>query len=53
MNRYMCEVCGWVYKPEMGDPFNGVAPGTAFEDIPEEWVCPQCKVPKSQFVELD
>ena len=51
MKKYVCEPCGYVYDPEVGDPDNGIAPGTAFEDIPEDWVCPICGVDKSLFVE--
>jgi len=51
MQKYICNVCGYVYDPEQGDPDNGVAPGTAFEDISEDWVCPICHVPKSDFEE--
>ena len=40
--KYVCDVCGYVYDPEIGDPDNGVAPGTAWEDVPEDWVCPLC-----------
>ena len=40
MKKYKCEVCGYIYDPEVGDPDNGVAPGTAFEDLPEDWVSP-------------
>ena len=40
MKKYVCVVCGWVYDPEVGDPEGGIAPGTAFEDIPDDWVCP-------------
>ena len=39
MKKYVCDVCGWVYDPAVGDPENGIEPGTAFEDIPEDWVC--------------
>jgi len=49
MQRYVCDVCGWVYDPQLGDPDNGVQPGTAFEDIPDGWVCPECGADKSQF----
>lgn len=49
MENYVCTVCGYVYKPESGDPDNGVKPGTAFEDIPEDWVCPVCGVGKELF----
>lgn len=49
MDKYECSVCGYVYDPAQGDPDNGVAPGTKFEDIPEDWVCPTCGAPKSEF----
>lgn len=49
MDKYECNVCGYVYDPAAGDPDNGVAPGTKFDDIPEEWVCPVCGAPKSEF----
>ena len=49
MKKYVCDVCGWVYDPEVGDPEGGIAPGTAFEDIPDDWVCPLCGVGKDEF----
>ena len=49
MKKYVCTVCQWVYDPEVGDPESGIAPGTAFEDIPEDWVCPLCGVGKDLF----
>ena len=49
MDKYECSICGYVYDPAVGDPDNGVAPGTKFEDIPEDWVCPTCGAPKSEF----
>ena len=49
MKKYVCDVCGWVYDPKVGDPEGGIAPGTAFEDIPEDWVCPLCGVGKDDF----
>jgi len=49
MDKYVCDVCGYVYDPKEGDPDNGVKPGTAFEDIPDSWVCPVCGAPKSDF----
>jgi rubredoxin len=49
MKKYICDVCGYVYDPEVGDPDNGIEPGTAFEDIPEDWVCPVCGVGKDEF----
>ncbi|MFW6121233.1 MAG: rubredoxin [Petrotogales bacterium] len=52
MDRWECLVCGYVYDPEKGDPDNGVEPGTAFEDIPDDWVCPVCDAAKGQFKKL-
>ena len=49
MEKYVCDVCGYVYNPEEGDPDNGVKPGTAFEDLPDDWECPLCGAPKSEF----
>ena len=51
MKKYVCDVCGYVYDPAVGDPTNGVAPGTAFEDIPDTWVCPDCGAGKADFSE--
>ncbi|HPD57457.1 MAG TPA: rubredoxin [Smithellaceae bacterium] len=47
--RYVCSVCGYVYDPEKGDPDGGIAPGTAFEDIPDSWTCPICGAEKDKF----
>jgi rubredoxin len=49
MKKYICDVCGYIYDPKQGDPDNGVAPGTAFEDIPSDWVCPVCGAGKGDF----
>jgi flavin reductase (DIM6/NTAB) family NADH-FMN oxidoreductase RutF/rubredoxin len=49
MDKYVCKICGYVYDPEKGDPDNGVAPGTKFEDIPDNWVCPVCGAGKKDF----
>ncbi|MCG8529827.1 MAG: rubredoxin [Desulfovibrionales bacterium] len=49
MEKYVCVICGYEYDPEEGDPDNGVAPGTKFEDVPEDWLCPVCGAPKSEF----
>jgi len=49
MDKYECTICGYVYDPAAGDPDNGVAPGTKFEDVSEDWVCPVCGAPKSEF----
>jgi rubredoxin len=51
MQKYMCMVCDYTYDPKVGDPENGVPPGTAFEDIPDDWYCPICGTDKSQFEE--
>ncbi len=47
--RYVCQVCGYVYDEEDGDPDNGVAPGTKWDDVPDSYVCPLCGVGKDQF----
>jgi len=47
--NYQCPVCGYIYDPAEGDPENGHNPGTAFEDLPDNWVCPVCGVDKSEF----
>jgi len=49
MKNYQCEPCGYIYDPVVGDPDGGIAPGTPFEDIPEDWVCPICGVGKEFF----
>lgn len=49
MDKYVCTICGYVYDPEQGDPDNDVAPGTAWADVPEEWVCPICGAGKEDF----
>lgn len=49
--EYVCDVCGWVYNEEMGDPDNGIEPGTKFADLPEDFVCPLCGVGKDEFSE--
>ncbi len=47
--KYECMVCGYIYDPEKGDPDNGVKPGTTFDKLPEDWVCPICGALKDQF----
>lgn len=49
MDKYFCNPCGYTYDPAVGDPEHGIAPGTAFEDIPDDWVCPICGVTKNMF----
>jgi rubredoxin len=51
MKSYTCSVCGYVYDPADGDPDHGVAPGTAFADLPSGWVCPLCGATKDLFEE--
>ena len=50
---YVCMACGYIYDEEKGDPDRGIAAGTAFEDIPEDWVCPVCGVSKDMFEKKD
>ena len=49
MKKYICNVREWIYDPALGDPDSGIKPGTAFEDIPDDWVCPVCGVGKEDF----
>ncbi len=49
MDKYVCDICGYIYDPADGDPDNGVAAGTAWGDVPAEWVCPLCGAGKDQF----
>jgi rubredoxin len=49
MDRYVCDICGYVYDPADGDPDNGVKPGTAFKDVPDDWECPVCGASKDDF----
>ena len=49
MDKYVCGICGHVYDPAVGDPDSGIAPGTHFEALPEDWVCPICGVSKDNF----
>ena len=51
MDSWQCSLCPYVYDPQLGDPDNGVEPGTAFEDLPADWVCPECGADK-EFFEL-
>jgi len=52
MAKYKCSVCGYVYDPELGDPDGGIKPGTSFEEIPDDWVCPVCGASKDQFEKI-
>ena len=51
MKKYVCDVCGWVYDEVAGDPDNGIAPGTKFEDLPDDFQCALCGVGKDNFSE--
>ena len=53
MLKYACEYCDYIYDPELGDPENDIAPGTSFEDLPDDWVCPDCGVGKEEFVPVE
>ncbi len=52
MSKWECTVCGWVYDPQVGDASQGIQPGTPFEDLPDDWVCPECGAPKDMFEEI-
>lgn len=49
MAKYVCDACGYVYDPAVGDPDNGIAPGTSFAALPEDWICPECGASKDMF----
>ncbi len=51
--KYVCDICGYIYDPEIGDPDNGIDPGTTFDDITDDWVCPICRVDKTNFSLID
>lgn len=53
MKKYQCTSCSYVYDPANGDPSADIAPGTAFEDLSDDWVCPECGVDKSQFEPIE
>jgi flavin reductase (DIM6/NTAB) family NADH-FMN oxidoreductase RutF/rubredoxin len=53
MEKYVCSVCGYIYDPEKGDPEGGISPGTRFEDLPNDWVCPVCGAPKQLLIRSD
>ncbi|HUV95711.1 MAG TPA: rubredoxin [Anaerolineae bacterium] len=53
MDKWECLVCGYVYDPEAGDPDNGVGPGTSFEALPDDWVCPDCGAGKDEFEKIE
>ena len=47
--KYICTICDYIYDPDLGDPDSGIAPGTPFEDLPDDWECPDCNVSKEDF----
>ena len=49
MKKYKCTICGYIYDPEKGDPENNIPSGTAFENLPADWICPLCGAPKDMF----
>ncbi len=53
MDKYICIVCGYEYDPESGDPDSNINPGTPFEEIPDDWVCPVCGASKDQFEKVE
>lgn len=53
MEKWECLACGYVYDPAEGDPDSGIAPGTSFEDLPDDWLCPDCGVGKDMFEKVE
>ena len=53
MKKYKCLMCGYIYDPAAGDPDSGVEPGTSFEDLPDDWVCPECGAGKDEFEQVE
>jgi rubredoxin len=53
MDKWECLACGYIYDPAVGDPDNGIAPGTPFEDLPDDWVCPECGADKDMFEKVE
>lgn len=51
--QWMCLECGWIYDSAYGDPERGVPPGTPWDQVPADWVCPECGAPKSEFEKVD
>ena len=49
MDKYVCQVCGYIYDPAVGDPDSGIEPGTPFDDLPDDWTCPVCGASKDDF----
>lgn len=52
MDKWQCIICGYIYDPALGDPDNGINPGTSFEELPDVWLCPECGAEKDQFEKI-
>ena len=52
MEKWQCSVCGYIYDPSVGDPDQGVAPGTPFKQLPDSWTCPDCGATKDMFEKM-
>jgi rubredoxin len=52
MEKYKCVVCGYIYEPQEGDPSSGISPGTSFNDLPDDYICPVCGAGKEEFEKL-
>ena len=52
VDKYECTVCGYIYDPAAGDPDSEIKPGTSFEELPDDWICPVCGAGKDQFEKL-
>ncbi|MCL5074654.1 MAG: rubredoxin [Chloroflexi bacterium] len=53
MGKWQCSICGYIYDPATGDPDHGIAPGTSFTDLPDDWVCPECGAAKDLFEKIE
>jgi rubredoxin len=53
MKKWECILCGYIYDPEVGDPTQGIEPGTSFESLPDDWECPDCGATKADFEEME
>jgi rubredoxin len=53
LEKWECTVCGYIYDPDIGDPEQGVKPGTPFEELPADWICPICGASRDQFIKKD
>ena len=53
MTKYRCTVCGYIYDPKEGDPESGIPPGTPYEELPDDWICPVCGATKDQFEKVE